>query len=58
MKNLPLVIAVILVIICSAGCVSTPQNIIGTWTSEKLTDFPAPNVTQIVIVENFYQLFF
>ncbi len=38
--------------ISSAGCVSTSQNIVGTWTSEKLTDFPASNVTQIVIVFN------
>ncbi|WP_319379337.1 hypothetical protein [uncultured Methanocorpusculum sp.] len=52
MKNLPLVLAAILVIICSAGCVSTPNTIIGTWTSEKLIDFPTPNVTQIVITFN------
>lgn len=52
MKNLLLVLAVIIIMISSAGCVSTSQNIVGTWTSEKLTDFPAPNVTQIVIVFN------
>ncbi len=31
---------------------NTINDIIGTWTSEKITDFPAPNVTQIVIVFN------
>ncbi len=52
MKKSILLIAVFIAIICSAGCVSTPKDIIGTWTSEKLIDFPAPNVTQIVIVFN------
>jgi hypothetical protein len=52
MKKSILLIAVLIAIICSAGCVSTPKDIIGTWTSEKLIDFPAPNVTQIVIVFN------
>jgi len=52
MKNLPLVLAVTIAIICSAGCVNPPNGIIGTWTSEKITNFSAPNVTQIVIVFN------
>ena len=52
MKNLPFVLAVLIVIICSAGCVNAANTIIGTWTSETLTDFPSPNVTQIIIQFN------
>lgn len=52
MKMSILTLTVLAAVLCSAGCVSSPHNIIGTWTSEKLTDFPAPNVTQIVVVFN------
>jgi len=52
MKKIVLILIVTIAIICSAGCVSTSNNIIGTWTSEKLIDYPAPNVTQIVIMFN------
>ncbi len=50
MNKIVLILAVTIAMICSAGCVSTSNDIIGTWTSENITDFPAQNVTQIVII--------
>ena len=50
MKKIVLILAVTIAMICSAGCVSTSNNIIGTWTCANITDFPAQNVTQVVII--------
>jgi len=51
MKMSLLTLAVMAVVICSAGCVSSPHDIIGTWTSEDISGLglPLPDVTHIIV---------
>lgn len=51
MKLSILTLAVLAAVLCSAGCVSSPHDIIGTWTSEDISGlpFPSPDVTRIIV---------
>ena len=49
MKLSILTLAVLAAVLCSAGCVSSQDDIIGTWISEELTNFPSPDVNRILL---------
>lgn len=51
MKLSILTLAVLAAVLCSAGCVSSPHDIIGTWTSEDISGLPvpSPDVTRIIV---------
>ena len=52
MKLSILTLAVLAAVLCSAGCVSSQDDIIGTWISEELTNFPSPDVKRILLEFN------
>ena len=51
MKLSILTLAVLAAVLCSAGCVISPHDIIGTWTSEDISGLPvpSPDVTRIIV---------
>lgn len=51
MKLSILTLAVLAAVLCSAGCVSSPHDIIRTWTSEDISGLPvpSPDVTRIIV---------